>query len=406
MSDVQSGFREAYSCETAINNVLNEWKVALEKGETTIAIFLDFKRAFETIEPHILIEKLRKYGIGASALKWFDSYLSNRKQCVRINATISNVVENKLGVPQGSILGPLLFIIYINEFSNILKSCKLQMFADDTLVYLTDRNIESKIDIINSELEILYNVINQNKLKLNIDKTKMMIITNKKNLNKNDLHIKINNEILQCEKEIKYLGVIIDDELKFKSNIDTVAKKVGRKVGVLTRLNNRLNLHQKIMLYKSIVEPHFNYCSSILFLSSKMDINRLQILQNKCLRNILRMKSTTSQSDLLNITELFSVNQIIFKNTMIFIFKIVKQIWPQYLYNNLEFKSNNPRKNTLRCKNELELNKATKACTQNSLFYKGIDQFNKLPLEIKEADNLLSFITKIKKYVKTRNVNL
>lgn len=402
LSEVQSGFREAHSCETTINNVINEWKVGLEKGETTVAIFLDFKRAFETIEPYILIEKLRNYGIGALALKWFDSYLSNRKQCVRINGTISNVIENKLGVPQGSILGPLLFIIYINEFSNILKSCKLQMFADDTLVYLTDKNIESKVDIINSELEILYNVINQNKLKLNIDKTKMMIITNKKNFNKSNLHIRINNETLQCEKEIKYLGVIIDDELKFKSNIDTIAKKVGRKVGVLTRLNNRLNLHQKIMLYKSIVEPHFNYCSSILFLSSKTDINRLQILQNKCLRNILRMKSTTSQSEVLNITELNSVNQIIFKNTMIFIFKIVKKIWPQYLCNNLEFKSNNPRKNTLRCKNELELNKATKACTQNSLFYKGIDQFNKLPLELKEAENLTTFITKIKKYVKTR----
>lgn len=205
---------------------------------------------------------------------------------------------------------------------------------------------------------------------------------------------------LKCEREIKYLGIIIDDKLNFKPNIDYVAKKIGRKIGVPSRLNHKLNLQQKIAIYRSIIEPHFNYCSSVLFLSSESDLKRLQKLQNKCLKNIIRMKITTSQKDLLQITELMSVYQIIFKNTMISIFKIINKIWPKYLHNNIKFKCDNERKKTLRCKNDIELKVAKKHCTQNSIFFKGLDIYNKLPVNIKETTNLESFIIKIKKYVK------
>lgn len=401
----QSGFRDAHSCESAINVVINEWKDIQQNNEIILAVFLDFKRAFETIDRNILILKLEKYGIGKQALDWCKSYLSDRKQCTRIGDVISEELLNEIGIQQGSIKGPLYFILYINDLIKSLKWCKMRLFADDSLVYLRTKNIEEGIEKINSDLNILYNIINQNKLMLNIEKTKSMIITNKKSIDKTQIKIKINNIVLENVTNMKYLGIIIDDGLTFKPNIDYVAKKVGRKIGVLSRLNNKFNMQQKIYIYKTIIEPHFNYCSTILFLSNKTDIQRLQKLQNKCLRNILRVNYNCSQNEILFITNQPSVYQIIFKNTMIIIYKMINKMWPEYMTKEIKFKHENERKNSLRCRNQLENKKATKLCSQNSLLYKGVNLFNKLPANIRLSENINIFVRQMKLYTQ-QNVNM
>ena len=164
-----------------------------------------------------------------------------------------------------------------------------------------------------------------------MNKTKFVIITKKRSFYKDSVNIKINGEKLQRVKEIKYLGIIIDENLNFKSNIDHVCKKIGSKVNLICRLNNKLNCEQKINLYKTLIEPFINYCSTILFLSSDVDIERIQKLQNKVMRNILKMNKFTSQSILLNILKFHSVKQKKIFNTLFSLYKIVNNLWPQYL---------------------------------------------------------------------------
>lgn len=392
----QSGFRANHSCETAINDVLYDWKEALEGSKVVVAVFLDLKRAFETIDLNILMQKLASIGVRGNSIKWFDTYLQNRRQIVKIGEHKSVELNNTIGVPQGSILGPLLFILYISDLPLWLKYCIIKMFADDTLLYVIANSIEDATQKLNEDLELLFNKLCQYKLKLNVDKTKAMIITNKK-YNVNNVNIVINGTNLKIEKQIKYLGVIIDDKLNFEPNINQICKKLGQKLNVFSRLRNDLNTDQKLNLYKSIVMPHFNYCASILFLSKNSDINRLQKIQNKFMRQILRVNRHSNKEFLLNTLKLMSVNQIIHYFTVIFIFKIVNGLTPNYLTDRIKFNYESNHM-TLRNSNQIRVSNATKYCSQNSLFYKGVQLYNSLPNDIKNVDSLNKFKSKIYKY--------
>lgn len=398
LAEHQSGFRSKHSCESAINDVLYEWKEALDKSKIIIAVFLDFQRAFETIEPQILLQKLSCFGIKEIELKYFESYLTNRRQVVKLGKFISREINNNLGVPQGSILGPLLFILYINDLGDCLTNCKIKMFADDTLIYIIEDSLENATKFINDDLNKLFKKLCHEKLKLNVEKTKAMIISNKI-FDRDSVNIFINESRLEIENIIKYLGVILDDKLKFDKNVDYLCKKIGKKTNVISRLRNELSKGQKAMLYKTIVEPHFNYCSSILFLSSNDDIQRLQILQNKCMRNILRANRFTSAEILNKTLEILNVKQIIMYRTLIFIYKIVNGLVPKYLSNRIKYRYDTHDRN-LRNANQIELVNATKVCSQNSLFYRGLKNFNDLPVEIREENNFNRFQRMLMSFIK------
>lgn len=392
----QSGFRANYSCESAINELLYEFKQAQSKFHVIIAVFLDFQRAFETIDPIILLDKLKKYGIQNNENKWFESYLLNRRQNVKIDNCKSNEITNNLGVPQGSILGPLLFLIYINDIGNCLEFCQIRMFADDTLIFVAEDNIDEAIVKINTDLDSLYHKICMNKLKLNIRKTKVLIIDNKNSLNKYESNIKINNVNLDIVDHVKYLGVIIDENLSFKNHLSYISGKIGSKINVLSRLRNELNCQQKITIYKSIIEPHFTYCASIIFLLTDNDFNRLQILQNKCMRTILKAKKDTHIKTMLNILNFTKIKDMVQMYTMIFIHKILNNLTPMYLREKIKFAEENERKSTLRSRNDIIIENFTKKCTQNSLFYSGLRMYNSLPSEIKDEKSIHKFKSKLK----------
>lgn len=394
----QSGFREKHSCETAINDVLYDWKAAMNESLIIIAIFLDFQRAFETIEPKLLLYKLEFYfGVRGIELNWFRSYLTDRTQVVRICNVISSEINNRLGVPQGSILGPLLFILYINDLVNCLKYCSVKLFADDTLLYVTVNDLELGVRNVNEDLSRLFGVICQNELKLNVDKTKVMIITNKQ-IDRENVNIYINGCKLKIESEMKYLGVMIDDKLKFDKNADYLAKKIGKKTNVISRLRKQLTAGQKASLYKTIIEPHFTYCASVLFLSNETDLTRLQVLQNKCLRNVLDVDRYTSSEPMLKSLNLLSVKQLILFRTIIFIRKMIDKETPEYLSDRIMYKSETSTR-TLRNNNDIVPVRATKACSQNSLFYRGIILYNTLPSDIRSGQSQRNFKRRLKNYM-------
>lgn len=399
----QSGFRARHSCETSLQFLITEWKNAIDKDNYIVATFLDLQRAFETIDRTILLQKLQYYGITRAALDWFKSYLSDRRQKTKYGKNISSEVRIENGVPQGSVLGPLLFIIYINDINLVAGLHSLNLFADDTLLYCTHKNLDEAVISMNKSLKNIEIFLIKNKLKLNVNKTKSMIITTNYKYNHihwDDIQLEINSKKIEFVSEIKYLGVIIDKRLNFNSHSEYINKKISVKLYFLSRICKRLSMYAKLTLYNSLIQPHFDYCATLLFMLDKNKIDQLQKLQNRGLRLLLGCNRYTSINFMLNALNWLSVKDRIFFVTMVFVFKLSKGLQPNYLNKfcvlNQDIHGHNVRK-----QDNFYLNRTKTKFAMNCVFFNGLNKFNVLPYEIKNAKTIGQF----KKLLKIHLVN-
>lgn len=398
----QSGFRKHHSCESALNLLLLKWKQAVEQGNFVLSVFVDLKRAFETIDREKLKEVLRRYGIRGAALKWFSSYLDRRTQVTRYKSATSSAVGVDLGVPQGSVLGPLLFILYMNDLKRALQRVEVNLFADDTVLFVAGDNINECFDIMNAELSNFSEWLRWKKLQLNVNKTKCMIVTTRRIHNYSG-SVQIDGEEIERVETIKYLGVMLDEKLNFNEHIDYTIRKAARKFGVLCRIGRYLTTEAKINVYKSLIAPHFDYCASILFLATRQQLKRMQVLQSKVMRLILKCDRLTPRQSMLECLQWMSVRQRIEYNTLVFVFRVTKGMAPQYLTGTVKHGRDVHRHYT-RGADDLRLQFCRKACTQNSLFYKGFRLFNELPEEAKTTSNINEFKNICKTFVKQRPI--
>lgn len=374
----QSGFRKGFSCETALNWITYEWRKCIDSGERIIAVFLDFKRAFETLDRDILVSKLDQYGIRGKELEWFKSYLSERFQQSKVIDELSDEYEVKLGVPQGSVAGVLLFLLYINDIGMVIKYCKIGLFADDTLIYISGNNIDEMQEKMNEDLQNLQEWLNMNKLKLNVSKTKCMAL----NLKHGNICIKLKDEVLEVVSKIKYLGVIIDNNLKFNEYVDEICSKISKKIGYLRRIRSKLSYSNALMLYNALVLPHFDYCATIIFSCSDTVKARLQLLQNKGMRMLLKCNYYTPIQNMLNALGWMNVRQRINYQVLVFIFKMKYNLFPEYLSNNLSY-IQEVQPYELRRGDDFRLQQWKSSRGQNQLMYNGLRLFNNLPNDIK-----------------------
>lgn len=391
----QSGYRADHSCETSLNYIIADWKESMDRKKVIIAVFLDFQRAFETLDRDRLLMKLEQYGFSGISNNWFESYLTKRKQKTKFNDGESMVRNNELGVPQGSVLGAILFIIYINDIVKSVKHCRINLFADDTLLFIAADTIAEAENKINSDLKNLSDWLKTNKLKLNVKKTKYIIINQRKN--ENSVEIRMDNSVLDSVKNIKYLGIVIDNKLNFKDNTDFICKKVAKKIGFLSRIQNKLNFSHKVLIYKSIIAPHFDFCATILFLSKKSEMDRMQKLQNRAMRTILKCNKYTSVDLMLETLQWLSIKQRIYLRTFITIFNLKNKTLPEYLQSNLKYSTH---RYNVRNKNDFKLTFTRTTNAQNSLFYKGLKLFNELPDLIKNEKKLNNFKRKCIDFIK------
>lgn len=390
----QSGFREGHSCETALNWLIYEWKKEIDCKNSVIAVFLDFKRAFETIERGILVQKLEKYGIRGNELNWFRSYLTGRTQRTKVGNVLSEPLGVDLGVPQGSVLGVMLFLLYINDVKCVLKFCKIMLFADDALIYISGKNVERLEQCLNEDLESINNWLEMNKMKLNVKKTKCMKFKVNEQIN-----IFINGEMIECVDSFKYLGVVLDSKLNFKDHARYVCGKIAKKVGFLRRIRKELTFESALLLYNSIVLPHFNYCASLMYACQQEIINRLQLLQNKAMRAILMVNVYTPIRVMLEMLNWMNVKQRLKYSAMLLIYKMKNKMVPEYLQVNVvnvgDIQPYNLRNNDnfrpLRC---------VRSSTQESVMYVGMNYFNNLPGDIKNERSVYVFKKKLSFYIK------
>ena len=394
----QSGFRKGHSCETSICWLINEWKKEIDSGKTIIGVFLDLKRAFETIDRNILIEKLNKYGIREVEVKWFKSYLSERFQRVKINETFSEKVKVDLGVPQGSKLGVILFLLYINDIVKTISDAKMSLFADDTLIYVVGDDLKSCESLIQNQIEKINIWLCKNKLKLNVTKTKCMCLNNG-GLNVNIL---INNQPIECVDGIKYLGVFIDNKLKFNQHVYNQCAKISKKIGFFKRIRRYIPLNCAVTIYNTLILPYFDYCSSIIFMSNSENIRKFQVLQNRAMRTVLKCDYRTPINDMLTILGWLNIEQRLKFNALVMIFKIKNEMYPAYLQRNVNYITNSFY--NLRNTGDFRLPLYRRAATQNNLLYKGIQLFNSLPSNLKTEQNLNKFKFLLKPLLKDNTV--
>ena len=328
----QYGFRTEHSTELAAMELINRLILTMDNNETPLNIYLDMSKAFDTIDHTILINKLTFYGIHGVALDLIKSYLNNRYQFVEYDGVQSSMLPISTGVPQGSILGPLLFIIYINDFPNASRLFNFIMYADDTTLSCTIPRSVNPIENfefecrLNKELCGIDEWLKVNKLSLNVNKSKYMLF-NAGNKTLYPFEIKIDYISIERVYVFNFLGLIMDEHLNWKSHVEKISNKCSKTIGVLNKLKYFLPLTVKLILYNSLILPHLNY--GIMTWGYKCD--RINKLQKKAIRIVSLSKYNAHTEPIFKRLHLLKVADILKIQELKFYYRFMHNTLPRYL---------------------------------------------------------------------------
>ncbi len=331
LHDDQFGFRKQRSCEHALLTAQKEILDALSRKQIAMLLLIDFSRAFDMVDHDILLHKLQHYGIRGVANQWFKSYLKDRSQYVYINGKISSQQKLKYSVPQGSILGPLLFIIYINDLPKINHLVRFILYADDANIIITGETLAEVESVYSILSKALMEWVSSNGLLLNVKKTKYMIFTNRRNLDLSPFAPKMGNLPIEHKKVAKFLGVLVDNKLSWKQHISAIRTKMSRYIGVLYKLKHILPQKARILTFNSLVQSHLNYCSLLWGTTNKTKIELLFMTEKKAMRSIMPGNTNyfykegqcpTHTKPAFTELNIPTVQNIILKNILIFMNKV------------------------------------------------------------------------------------
>ena len=361
LSSSQYGFRKQHSTEHAVLEVVDRVASGLEKGNTPIAIFLDLSKAFDTLNYDILLTKLDYYGIKCSALNWFRSYFTNRLHYVEYDDIKSNKISISLGVPQGSILGPLLFTLYINDIQNSTDYFSFIKYADDTNLF-NPMNVQD-FNVINLELNKVYNWLCVNRLSLNEKKTKFMIFHNQNKTIDTAISGKLLERPIERVSNFNFLGVILNENLKWNTHMDSVCNRILRSIGIFCNLRHYLPTYILKTLYNSLVLSHCTYG----ILAWGTHNTRLYKIQKKAIRVISNSKFYAHTEPLFKRLGLLKLDDLFKLNILKFYYLHFHNLLPHYLQQ-FEFKARYEIHDyKTRNKFELNLQKNTIKAAENSL---------------------------------------
>jgi hypothetical protein len=372
---LQFGFREGHSTNMAMFVLLDKIVDAIENDEYAVGIFLDFSKAFDTVDHKILLDKLYFYGIRGTPHLWLESYLSERVQFTTFDGKQSEYKPIKCGVPQGSILGPLLFLIYINDLAFISETIYSIMFADDTSIFLTGKNLDEIISSLNDELQIIVQWLDSNKLSLNIDKTHYMIF---KPRNKDIIHntqLTIRSQNISKVDNCKFLGVMLDDQLNWQTHINYIKNKVAKATGVLYNVRRNLLRKHMITLYNSLIYPYLSYCNTIWASATKNALNPLILIQKQVIRCICFLKKNQRTSSYFKPLNIMKLNELRTFSEAAFMYKLHNNLLPSMFQNYFVYnRTVNPY--VTRQRDLIRVPRYTSMLSKNFIKYKGAKTWN------------------------------
>jgi hypothetical protein len=407
----QSAYKAGHSTESALLKIKSDIHLSLSKGNCVALTLLDLSAAFDTIDHALLLERLASdYGLSGTVLKWFTSYLTNRKQSVKIRNTLSSARNLLYGVPQGSVLGPVLFTLYTAPLSKIISafsSLSHHLYADDTQIYLdlTPNTCTSSIEQLQACLSAVQSWMAENKLKLNPDKTEFIVLGAEKQQTKLANHFPIDimgNKFSPCSK-VKNLGVIFDSSLSMSKHVSLVRKSCFYHIRDFSRIRRLLSKRVAVTLANALVGSRLDYCNSLMFGITKRQSGRLQTIQNTLCRVISHLPKRASTSRARKLLHWLPVEFRVKFKLLVLTYKALTTQQPPYLaaclneYScNRHTRRSNPENKFLNIPVYVNKTHKSKSHFNCSFEIAAPSLWNSLPLHVRTAPSLVSFRSQLK----------
>ena len=349
-------------------------------------MFIDLQKAFDTIDHNILIKKAENMGLRGIVINWLMSYLNNRKQCVEFRNNKSSLRDVVCGVPQRSILGPLLSMIYINDICNASENLNFVLYADDTAFYTTDNDIDIVVNHTNIELNKMYYWLCLSKLSLNVDKSNYILYSTTKI--KGNYYLNINNNNVEKVDSTKISGVFIDDRLAWKYHISDACRKISMCIAILNKVEYVLNTKSMYALYCALILPHLTYCVEVLGNDYKTNLMSLYLLQKKAIHVVCKNNLLDHTLILFSSLCTLPLSDLIWLRSAMFMCKVYYDLLPLNL---LEHFLHTPSYHSTRQIKKFYVKYSRTTKKQHSITYIGPRLWNSLEIFIKDNTNLNLF---------------
>ena len=392
--DLQFGFRQNHSTILALIEIVDNIRKEVDSGKSVVGMYLDLSKAFDTVNHNKLLGKLNHYGVRGLVNKWFASYLSGRTQITFVNNTLSDHHAVPVGVPQGSVLGPLLFLVYVNDIAHVLAENKVRLFADDTNIFISGDNI---IDLRYEAEESLLKMerwFSVNELSMNMSKTCFTLFS--KRLKSSDIELIVNNRQIPYAVSTKYLGIHLDQDLSFNVHTNYIKNKLNKFTSVFYYMSDFLKMDDVRKIYFAYVFPHIKYGIEVYGISSKKNQRSIQGVQNKLLKILCKCNQFDSPSLLHQSMNIFSFLESCIFSILVFVYKQVNGLLPpvfnQYFILNSALGRRSHRSQALLYVPffRLEFGRKSMTCIAAKLY-------NNLPTHIKQSGTLDAFKLSLKR---------
>lgn len=406
LSATQSGFRAHHSTTTALLRVTDDIYEANDNGKSTCLILLDYSKAFDTLEHALLCQKLKYIGFSPETVLFFASYLEGRQQRVCLNELESSFVQVRQGVPQGSVLGPILFSLYTFDFCKYIKYCSIHQYADDTQIYYSfyNNNLGDAISKINEDLNAISCISDAHNLVLNGKKTEILVFGPKKDqlVADDDFKVSLNGEVLKFSTCVKNLGLLLDTNLRFDSYVKKLVQKSYYKLKLLYMNKDILSPDIKLRLCDSLILSTMSYCDVVYWPALlNRDKESLQKIQNSCIRFVYGLRKFDHISDKLVESGWLKMDERYQASLATTVYNINKFELPAYLYSKLVRGSDVHNRQT-RSRLSYKVPRHRTAQFQRSFAYNSVKTFNSIPLAIRSLTNVSTFRKQVKRLIRSK----